>query len=148
MAHDTHTTGQERRRALPLLTGVLVAVILCISACAPATPTGGLTEAEAIEAARRIAAESRPEMSGSQIAVDNIHAERMRFVEAVARLSDETRLVAMTDPGLAVWLVTLDGEWLDEFPRPTDAPTPEPYRHMTIILDAQTGHEITSSARP
>ncbi len=52
------------------------------------------------------------------------------------------------DPALPVWLVTLDGGWLDEFQRPTDSPTPWPDRHTATILDAQTGPEIKSSARP
>jgi hypothetical protein len=42
----------------------------------------------------------------------------------------------------------MDGIWLDEFPRPTDLPTPEPYQHFIIIIDAKSGAPIESAARP
>jgi len=42
----------------------------------------------------------------------------------------------------------MDGLWLGEFPRPTDVPTPEPYQHFMIIIDAKSGLEIESAALP
>ena len=107
-----------------------------------------ISEQEAIDAAIESASMSRPELSGSQVTPSHVQAERMTLGEAVKRIDENNRVAAGYSPTLVVWLVTMDGIWLDEFPRPMDLPTPEPYRHLIIIIDANSGLEIESAARP
>src|SRR5215212_4185543 len=93
----------------------------------------GMSEQEAIDAALKSAAMSRPEISGSQVNPSNVQAEQMSLGEAVRRIDENSSVATGYSPDMLVWLVTMDGIWLDEFPRPTDLPTPEPYQHFIII---------------
>ena len=124
--------------------------ILLRSGCAQETRVtdNGISKQEAIDIALKIASMSRPEMSGSQVTPSNVHAEQMTLGEAIRRIRENSDVPTGYAPDMFVWLVTMDGVWLDEFPRPTDLPTPEPYRHFIIIIDAKTGLEIEGSARP
>ena len=125
-------------------------MVLLFSGCANGSnPTNeGISEQEAIDAALKSAAMSRPEISGSQANPSSVQAEQMSLGEAVRRIDENSSVATGYSPDMLVWLVTMDGIWLDEFPRPTDLPTPEPYQHFIIIIDAKSGLEIESSARP
>jgi hypothetical protein len=112
------------------------------------TATANLSRQEAIEFALKNASHSRPEISGAQVTPVNVQARQMTLAEAVKRLDNDGQVAAGYDPKMTVWYVTMDGIWLDEFPRPADFPTPEPYRHFMIILDARSGLEIESSLKP
>ena len=91
---------------------------------------------------------SRPEISGSQVAPSNIHAEQTTLSKATKLISGSNDVATGYTPDILVWFVTMDDIWLDEFPRPTDLSTPEPYQHFIIIIDAKSGLEIESAARP
>jgi hypothetical protein len=130
------------------LLALLITLILSGCGGGPAIPEDGISEQEAIDAALNIAAMSHPEISGSQVTPSNIHAEQMSLGKAVKRINENNNVAAGYTPDGMVWLVTMDGIWLDEFPRLTDMPTPVPYRHFLIILDAKSGLEIETAARP
>lgn len=128
---------------------ILLATFL-LSGCAKESPASqvAISEQEAIEAALEIVSMSRPEMSGAQVPPSNIHAEQVSFDEATKRIQELNEVPPGYSPDLPVWLVTMDGIWLDTFGASAGLPAPEPYRHMMIILDAQSGLEIQSGARP
>ena len=122
-------------------------IMLSLSGCKQGSkvPGKGINQQEAIDAAIKIASHSQPEISGSQVPPSNVHAEQMTLGQAEKRIqSDATGY----DPEMLVWLVTMDGIWLDEFPLPTGMATPEPYHHFTFILDQKTGLEIEGSGHP
>jgi hypothetical protein len=128
----------------------VLCMALLFSGCSKGSNTinDGISEEKAIDAALKSAAISRPEMSGSQVTPSNVHAEQMTLSGAVKRIDESNSVAAGYSPDMVVWLVTMDGLWLNEFPRPTDVPTPEPYQHLIIIIDATSGIEIESAARP
>jgi hypothetical protein len=125
-------------------------IVLLLSGCSQESNTSneGIRKQEAIDSALKSVSMSRPEMSGSQVTPSNVHAEQMTLGEAVKRIDKNNSVAAGYSPDMLVWFVTMDSIWLDEFPRPTDLPTPEPYRHFFIIIDAKSGAEIESAARP
>lgn len=108
----------------------------------------GVNQQQAIDAALKIAAMPHPEISGPQVTPFNVHAEQMTLDQAENRIQEGNRVPAGYDPKMLVWLVSMDGVWLDEFPLPTGAVTPEPYHHFTIIIEQKTGLEVESSAHP
>jgi hypothetical protein len=141
----------------PLVNGAgtaltLASLALIIAACRgvgqprpSATPTanGLISEQAAIESALAIAMSSRPEISASQVLPREIVATQMTLAEAVrAAFSREAGIPAGYQADRLVWVVTMEGWWTDQFPRPTDSPTPPPYRNLILILDAATGQEI------
>ena len=124
---------------------LVLLIVLLFSGCSKAS-NKGISEQKAIDAALKSASMSRPEMSGSQVTPSNVHADQMTLGEAVKRIDENDDVAARYSPDMLVWLVTMDGIWLDEFPRPTGLPTPEPYRHFFMILDEKSGLEIESAA--
>ena len=124
-------------------------IMLLLSGCKQGSivPDKGLNQQEAIEAALKIASMSQPEISGAQVTPSNVQAELMTLGKAVKRIQEDNSVATGDDPEKLVWLVTMDGIWLDEFPLPTGMPTPEPYHHFAIIIDQKTGWEIECSAR-
>ncbi|HEY3311882.1 MAG TPA: hypothetical protein VGK00_09605 [Anaerolineales bacterium] len=128
----------------------LVFIISILSACVPISgfPFDGITRQKALDIALASASTSRPEISAPQVQPFNVQAEKLPLTEALKRLSAGNTPAAGFDPQLPVWLVSMDGLWLDEFPRPDGFPTPQPYRHFFVILDAKTGMEIESAAKP
>jgi hypothetical protein len=108
----------------------------------------GISKQEAIDAALKMASLPRPEISGSQVTPSNVNAEKMTLGEATKRISGSNDVATGYARDMLVWFVTMDGIWLDEFPRPTDLPTAVPYQHFIIIIDAKSGLEIESAARP
>ena len=125
-------------------------VVLLLPGCPAQSNTAHeeISEQEAMDVALKSASISRPELSGSQVTPSNIQAEQITLGEAVKRIDENNSVPAGYSPNILVWLVTMDGIWLDEYPRPIDLPTPEPYRHFIIIIDAKSGLEIESAARP
>ncbi len=125
-------------------------IFLLLSGCAKEIriTDNGISEQEAIDAALKIVLTSQPEISGSQVTPSNIHAEQMTLGEATKRISKRDNVAAGYSPDMLVWLVSMDGIWLDEFPRPENFPTPEPYQHAFIIIDAKTGLDVGVSMRP
>ena len=69
----------------------------------------------------------------------------MTLEEAVRQINPENAVAVGYDPNLRVWFVTMEGIWTDEFSRPEGFPTPSPYHHYVVILDAKTGVEIETS---
>ena len=108
----------------------------------------GISEQEAIRIAVESASMSRPELGGSQTPPTNLHAEQMTLAEAVRQIDESNSVAAGYSADMPVWLVTMEGNWLNEAPRLTDVPTPEPYHRFLLIIDAKTGSEIESAARP
>src|SRR5690349_16339814 len=110
-------------------------VVLLLSGCSAESSKAHeeVGEQEAIDAAIESASMSRPELSGSQVTPSHVEAEQMTLGEAVKRIDKNNSVPARYSPNMLVWLVTMDGIWLDVFPRPMDLPTPEPYRHFIII---------------
>lgn len=125
-------------------------IMLLLSGCnqGSSVPAKGVNQQQAIDAALKIAAMSQPEISGSQVTPFNIHAELMMLGKAENRIQEGNSVPAGYDPEMLVWLVTMDGIWLDEFPVPTSMVTPESYHHFTIIIEQKTGLEVESSAHP
>lgn len=135
----------------------LALVALAIAGCGPLerqitprpdAPPPGPSKADILERAAQIAGQARPELSGAQVAPTNLQATRMTLRSALQQLDGAPPLPGGADPNTPVWLVTMDGLWLDEFPRPAGLPAPEPYRRYTIIINALTGAEIASKAGP
>jgi hypothetical protein len=125
-------------------------VVLLLTGCSAQSNTAHeeISEQEAMDVALKSASISRPELSGSQVTPSHVQAEQMTLGEAVKRIDENNSVPAGYSANMPVWLVTMDGIWLDEYPRPMDLPTPEPYRHFIIIIDAKSGIEIESAARP
>jgi hypothetical protein len=107
-----------------------------------------ISKQEAIDTAIEIASMSRPEISGAQITPYNIILERMTLAKAVKHINSSNGVAAGYDPDMTVWFVQMEGIWSDEFPRPQGFPTPVPYHHYAVILDANTGLDIEVSASP
>jgi hypothetical protein len=107
-----------------------------------------ISKEEAIDAALENAMMTQPEISGPQEKPSNINAEQMTLAEAVKKINEQNEPAAGYDSNMMVWFVSMDGIWLDEFPRPADFPTPAPYRHYVVIVDAKTAQTIESAAFP
>lgn len=113
-----------------------------------ASSDGYISEEEAIDAALEIAMMTQPELSSSQEEPSNIIAEQLTLGEAVKKVNEKNEPAVGYDSNMIVWLVSMDGIWLDEFPKPGDFPTPMPYHHYFVILDAKTGQTIETAALP
>jgi hypothetical protein len=124
--------------------------VVFLSGCLQESRTSNqsISKQKAIEIAIESASMSHPELSGSQVPPSNIRAQQMTLEEATRRIYEGNHVGDGYAPDMLVWIVTMDGMWLDEFPRPTDVPAPKPYRHLVMILNAKTGEEIESAARP
>ena len=124
--------------------------LIVLTSCKPLSEPSDsyVSKQAAIDAALEIASIPRPEISGSQVKPSNIKAEQMTLNEAVKHKNPSNEVAVGYDPNMMVWFVTMEGVWLDEFPRPEDFPTPVPYHHYSVILDAKTGLDIEISASP
>jgi hypothetical protein len=112
------------------------------------TPSPFISQQEAIDIALKISSMPQPEISGALTKPVNIQAERTTLAIATKRLMGTDSVGAGYSLDMTVWLITMDGTWTDEFPRETDLPTPEPYHHYGVILNASTGEDILTSAHP
>ena len=138
----------------------LIVLALTIVSCAESKPTptlGGsqtsppspfISEQQAIEIAIKSASMGRPELSGAKIPPKNVRAEQMTLAAALKRVMGDVGVPAGEDPNMMVWVVSMEGIWTDEFPRPTGIPSPEPYHRFSVILNAKTGAEMGSAASP
>jgi len=93
-----------------------------------------------------MASVSIPEIGGSQVAPSNIHAEKMTLEEAAKRLnSNPQNAFSEESPEKQVWLVSMDGIWVQ-----ADVPgvVQQPYRHLSLVIDAVTGLEVFRNMQP
>lgn len=123
-------------------------MILLFSGCASESlaDDASITQQDAMEIAVEIASVSIPEFGASQVAPSNIRAEKMTLAEAAERLhSSSQNTFSEESPDMQVWLVSMDGIWL--LP---DVPgiRQKPYRHLSIVMDANAGLEIFRNAQP
>ncbi len=138
-------------RLIPLL---LLAILLsgCAVPALPGAPVATatpklLTRQQAIAIAVQSASASRPEVSPALAAPSNIQAERMSLAQAI-RLTKDREIRCAQCASVPVWYVTMDALWEDQASAPGVTVTPGYYHHATIILDAVTGNELSSSLRP
>ena len=124
-------------------------IVFSFSACAGASDVGNneIDQQEAIDIATEMASMSMPpEISGSQVAPSNVSAEKMTLGEAAQRINANDSVPSEYSLAMPVWLVSMDGIWLPA--TVPDLPTPEPYRRLSIIIDAKTGQEIMRNLQP
>lgn len=117
-------------------------IFLLLSGCM----NNEINQHAAIDTAIEIASLSIPEISGSQVAPSNIHAEKMTLEEVAKRLNANPQNAFFEEsPDTKVWLVSMDGIWL-----PANVPgvVQKPYQHLSIVIDAKTGLEIFSNIQP
>lgn len=159
---------RRRRRDGRLLAGLLLVglalaavVFLALRPSGPVqdgtTPTpslsavsnpGLLSREQAGQVAVYVGSESRPEMNASSVPPRVTDARQMSLQQAWNELNASGGLPQDQDPNLPVWLVRMDGSWLDGAPRPGNLPTPASYPHMTVVLDGRTGELLFSSNAP
>jgi hypothetical protein len=137
---------QRNSKTICLL--ALFLITSCKSISQSSSPS--ITKQEAMEVAIEIASMSRPEIDGLQGEISNIHAEQMTLDEAVKKIDERNQPSSLYDPNMMVWFITMDGLWLGgmSIPDAVTTPTPVPYHHYAIILDAKTGAEIESTLTP
>lgn len=124
-----------------ILLSTIVLVFLLLTGC-----TKGINQQEAIDTAVEIASMSIPEISGSQVTPTNIHAEKITLQEATKRLnSNPQNVFSEKTPVTEVWLVSMDGIWI-----PANVPgvVQKPFQHLSIVIDAKTGLEISRNMQP
>ncbi len=103
---------------------------------------------DAIARAMMLARGAQPEISGALEGPRNPQAELLTLGEANHRVFGQAQLAPGESPDQAVWLVTLEGAWRDESSRPTGIPTPVLWHHYYVIIDANTGEFLSSTAGP
>ena len=131
-----------------LLLLLLAGCSASVDSAAPPTANPLISRETAIERAIQNTAQSRPELSMSLVEPELESAEQLTLADATQRYFADGGINVHSDPATPVWVVTLEGIWLDEFPRPAELPAPAPYRHVVMILNARTSEEIAMSARP
>lgn len=140
------TACKIARSILPFLFGAIVFLLLSGCAGESLTDNHEINQQEAINSAVEIASISMPEISGSQVAPSNIHAEKMTLEEAAKRLNATPQnAFSEESPDTQVWLVSMDGVWL---PASVPGVAQEPYQHLSIVIDAKTGLEIFRNMKP
>ena len=121
-------------------------VAFCLAFFVIGTIFNKIEQKKAIDTALKIASISIPEISGSQVAPFNTHAEKMTLEEASKRLnSNPQNAFSGESLDMQVWLVSMDGIWL-----PANVPgvVQKPFQHLSIIIDAKTGQEIYRNMQP
>jgi hypothetical protein len=106
-----------------------------------------ITEQAAIETAVMMASQTQPEISGARVLPHNIQAKQTTLMAALQSIGGSFEPGTTHDPSMLVWIVTMEGEWTNEFPRPADIAPPPPYTRYIVILDARTGRSIMTAAR-
>lgn len=119
---------------------------LLLSACT-LIPTP-ISQQDAIQRALGVASTNQPELEPTGVQPTNLRAERMTFLAAAKRVWNADAVPGGQDPNLVVWVVTMDGEWRNAFPMPTDTPPQRPLRHFSFIVDAMTGDLLGSAGTP
>jgi hypothetical protein len=130
-------------RLICRLTGLIGVLLLAACTFASedfATPPSALSDQQAIAIATKLATAGMPEIGSSRIPLQNFRAQLLTRAAAIKRLD---HVDTLSDPEAIVWLVSIDGLWMEEFPRPPGSPTANPtaesFRHMYIIVNARTG---------
>jgi hypothetical protein len=115
--------------------------IVLLTACSPgagkpaSTPAGFISEQEAVEQAQLGCEQAH---SPPEEPPQNIEAELLTCREVDAQTSfsgcrDEP-------PDLKAWFVSMDGLWFHEGPPGEEgANSPIPFRHCSVLMDAETG---------
>lgn len=125
--------------------GILLLGILLLAGCA--ATSGFISEQQARDIALKAS------NSGHLQAVEspaNIQAELLTLETARKRLAQSGSTADERSPGMMVWLVTMEGTWTLSGGPPTPVGTsPAPqvtFHRYAVILDAQTGQEISEKA--
>lgn len=135
-----------RRLAILLTLGVLALALAGCTAGAPTTEVP-ISRQAAIDAALQAARTSRPELGASQVEPRLVSAELLTLAAARDRLQEDGVAVgAGGDDRQLVWLVILNGAWVNEPPGQTNPPSP--LTTMALLIDAQSGLEVEGYSRP
>jgi hypothetical protein len=145
-----YPTREATKDMRPILQILMVILGLLIVSCTSfnritpsPTPTGLLSEREAIDAAMSLAISNQPEINATQVKPTNINAKQSTLNKAFQEILSNSELPPGYSPTAPVWIITMEGQWREGFPFPTGASTPEPYHHFYVILDAKSGTEIS-----
>ena len=124
---------------------VLFLGILLLAGCA--ATNGFISEQQARDIAIKAS------NSGHLKAVEppaNVRAEMITLETARKRLAESGSTADGRNPGMMVWLITMEGTWTLSGGPPTPAgATPAPqvvFHHYAVILDAKTGEQISEKA--
>ena len=118
-------------------------IVFSLSACVRESDVinKDIDQQEAIDIALEIASMSiPPDISGSEVAPSNIHAEKMTIEEVSKRLNSNPQ-DAFPEVSLdtQVWLVSMDGIWLRAS---VPGVIQQSFHHLSIVIDPKTGSEI------
>lgn len=101
----------------------------------------------AIDTALEAARTSRPELGASQVEPTLVTAELLTLADARARLQDGAVGVGTGgEDRQLVWLVILNGAWVNQPPGQSN--TPAPLATMALLIDAQSGREVEGYTWP
>ena len=121
-------------------------VAFCLAFFIIGTIFNRIEQKKAIDTAVKIVSISIPEISSSQVAPFNTHAEKMTLEEASKRLNSNPKNDFSGESlDTQVWLVSMDGIWL---PANVSDVVQKPYQHLSIIIDDKTGQEIYRNMQP
>jgi len=155
---EFHPKLKRGSRGFTLAAGPLLLAWLAAACAAPrpvaptATPLTPITESAARTLALAIATHDDFHFTAAAGPITNIRAELLPFPAALANLNAQ-QLPCGPDPTQAaapdaVWLVTMDGDWPQNFPvLATPAPTWPPWRTLVVVLDAHTGARVCQAVR-
>jgi hypothetical protein len=115
---------------------------------APPVSEVPLSQQAAIDRAITLASQPQPEINRAHVPPHLVQAEQMTLATAFQRFLNSDTIGAGNDPNLTVWVITLEGIWTSGMPRPTEVPSPEPYRRYIVILNSATGDAMAIAARP
>lgn len=130
----------------------LMPALLLLSACSPwmgtgkATPAVSITSEEAVAIVVQIASRPQIELSPGATSPVVLTAELISLDDALRRAGGGDSVPAGMSADTPVWLVELLGEWRSAFPRPANGEE-ESYNHLWMIIDANSGEFVFSSAR-
>lgn len=113
-----------------------------------ATPVTAIDQQEAQSIALTLASGSRPEVSGALATPTNVQATLMSLGDAQLKLHRQVNAIAGRKLESLAWLVTMEGLWANEAQAPGLTATQQPFHHLAVIVDADSGEEIESSLRP
>lgn len=108
-----------------------------------------LSEEEATNRAVEVASTDEFHFTGTIVEPTNVQAELMTFEDAVSYLQAQgfqRPNAPEASPETMVWVVTMEGQWPVNFPPLREGePMREPYRHLAVTLEAETGDPLDLS---
>jgi hypothetical protein len=111
-----------------------------------------ISELDARGIALKIASNGQLHLSGALEGPSNIRAEMITLSTAKQRGAGDVGGDDTYPSDMMVWLVTMDGKWTIAGGPPTPegmvVATPQPFHHLSMILDAVSGKQISISAHP